>query len=305
MQALLTIFKEKSPTQLKRFQSVADELGQEYLHDVELFFEKHIPYWESIGMSFQAVVDAYLNMCDQYMYYQIRFYKSGKYPFHKDPEGTLKKMYDLYADPHTMKVYMAGLSMSLVMWKSHYLMLSFFRDELKKHANTIKSYLEVGVGHGIHFGEACHILGHRTQKTALDISPVSLQMTASLMGFFQPDATYKTEKVDFLELNTDHHTYDFITMGEVVEHVDKPGIFFQKAVSLLRPGGKLFFSTCVNCPMIDHLYHFQSLDQIRSMAAAAGLVIDSEMIVAAENLPIEEIVRQKITLNFAAIAHKL
>ncbi len=304
LESLLTIFEKRSPAQLKKFQALPKHLGKEYSSHVLNYLEKYVPYWESMGLNLDTVVDAYLKMVDQYMYYQVKFYKHGKYPYEKDPEGTLKKTRELYENQHDMKAYMAGLSLSLILWKSHYLITRFFRECLLQHRESINDYLEVGVGHGFYFSEAVSLLKKDAKKHALDISPVSLQMTGHLMNFFHENAEYESIQADFLQLKEKEVQFDYIVMGEVVEHTPRPDLFFEKAHQLLRPNGKLFFSTCVNCPMIDHLHRYSTVDEIREMAEKSNLRIVSERIIPAEDLPMSEVVKNKITINYAALAVK-
>ena len=99
--------------------------------------------------------------------------------------------------------------------------------------------------------------------------------------------------------------YDFIVMGEVLEHVEKPKMLLNKVYKLLNNNGKAFLSTCVNCPMIDHVYHFKTVDDIRDLFNECGLVIETEKILPVEDLPMKDIVKQKITINYAAIVKKV
>jgi 2-polyprenyl-3-methyl-5-hydroxy-6-metoxy-1,4-benzoquinol methylase len=59
--------------------------------------------------------------------------------------------------------------------------------------------------------------------------------------------------------------FDFITMGEVLEHVEQPQKLLIRLKELLVPGGRAFVSTCANCPAIDHVHQFDNIGQIRKM----------------------------------------
>ena len=74
---------------------------------------------------------------------------------------------------------------------------------------------------------------------------------------------------------------------------------------LLSDVGQGFISTCVDCPTIDHVYHFKSIDQIRDMIADSNLSICSEKVLPVEDLPIEEIIERKITINYCAIVRRI
>ena len=98
--------------------------------------------------------------------------------------------------------------------------------------------------------------------------------------------------------------YDFIVMGEVLEHVDQPNTLLDKLKTLLSLNGQAFISTCVDCPTIDHVYHFKSIDEIQDMLKKSNFDIVSEKILPVENLPMNEIIRNNITINYSAIIKK-
>ena len=93
-------------------------------------------------------------------------------------------------------------------------------------------------------------------------------------------------------------------MGEVLEHVDTPGLLLKSINQILADNGKLFMSTCVDCPTIDHVYHFKSVKDIEDMLIAAGFKIDNKLILPVEDLPMKEIVKRKITINYCALLSK-
>jgi 2-polyprenyl-3-methyl-5-hydroxy-6-metoxy-1,4-benzoquinol methylase len=304
MQQLLNYLEANSPTQFKKVKAVADELGEMYENDVAGFLAKYTPYWNSIGLQMEEILQAYLSLCNQYMYYQIRFHKSGQYPVEKDRKATLEKIEQMYSQGNEMKSYMAGLSLSLVLWKSHYLLHRFFIDALNKYQPEIKQYLEVGTGHGFYFETAYEILQNHSKMGCVEISPVSIELTRSLMHFFHPGVVFNVEKTNFLDYGHRQEKVDFITLGEVIEHVEDPRMFLKKTHDLLTPDGKVYITTCINCPMIDHLYRFNSVEDIRQLFSLHGFEIRDELIVPTENLPWEEIVKNKITINYGAVLSK-
>ncbi len=90
-------------------------------------------------------------------------------------------------------------------------------------------------------------------------------------------------------------------MGEVLEHVNYPERLLIKLRNLLSEKGKAFISTCVNCPTYDHVYHFKSVHQIRKMLRNCNLLINDERVLPVEDLPMNEIVKRRITINYSAI----
>jgi hypothetical protein len=87
----------------------------------------------------------------------------------------------------------------------------------------------------------------------------------------------------------------------VLEHVENPNILLDKLNSILADNGKAFISTCVNCPTIDHVYHYKSIGEIQRMIKNSGFLINDERILPVENLEMEDIVEKKIAINYSAI----
>ena len=90
-------------------------------------------------------------------------------------------------------------------------------------------------------------------------------------------------------------------MGEVLEHVEEPTYLLNKLNTLLNDQGLAFISTCVDCPTIDHVYHFKSVEEIREMLKLCQFEIVGEKILPVEELPMDEIIKRKITINYSAV----
>ena len=93
-------------------------------------------------------------------------------------------------------------------------------------------------------------------------------------------------------------------MGEVLEHVNYPGMLLSKFNKLLSENDHGFISTCVNCPTIDYVYHFESVEDILEMLSSSNLIIEDNRALPVEDLLMEEIVRRKITINYCAIVRR-
>ena len=131
-----------------------------------------------------------------------------------------------------------------------------------------------------------------------------MQITRAIMEHFRPDArNIKYENADILDLPI-NETFDFITMGEVLEHVDVPATLLKKLHWLLSRAGRAFISTCANCPALDHVYQFNNIGEIREMIRACGLEIEEDAVLPVEKLPMTEIVAKKITINYCAMVKR-
>ena len=203
-----------------------------------------------------------------------------------------------------MQSYMVGLGLSQYLWGTHFKMFKHLTEALVKNSGKIKSYLEIGPGHGLFFKKAIETIGDNCKYTAIDISCISLNLTKSIISFFQlGNNSIEYLNKDILNFKS-NELYDFIVMGEVLEHVEKPDLLLSSLNSILSESGSAFISTCVDCPTIDHVYHFKSVDEIRDMIKQTGFDIISEKILPVEELPFEEIIDRKITINYSAIIKK-
>jgi len=66
--------------------------------------------------------------------------------------------------------------------------------------------------------------------------------------------------------------FDFVTMGEVLEHVPDPLAILKSLHGCLQDQGRMYISTCINCPTMDHIYQFRSVAEIYALVQAAGFV---------------------------------
>jgi 2-polyprenyl-3-methyl-5-hydroxy-6-metoxy-1,4-benzoquinol methylase len=244
---------------------------------------------------FRDATQSYNRMCMDFLREQIRFKKTGAY--HVVDASAAER--DVYSQRDVMRYYMKGLLLSYMFWKNHYAMFRFLREHLK--TISVDKYLEVGCGHGLFTAEVMrNFPGIR--PTILDISETSIEIAKEMLTTFKADPKI----VDFIHgdyLNVDlpKESFDFIVMGEVIEHVnDAPG-FLARTRNLLKPGGSIFFTTCANCPAIDHVYHFHNVQEIRDLVTSQGLTILKDMALASEDFPEEKWEEELVTVNYFAI----
>lgn len=200
-------------------------------------------------------MEAYQRLCNDMMKCQIYFMKYDKYPTQSSEEANL----NIYSNEAVMKLYMIGLAISQFLWESHYIIYSCLISSIKKYSPNIRTYLEIGPSHGLFLNKAIELIDPNSKITTVDISSTSMSITKSIIKYFKPSNTNITyHTIDMLELSL-HDKYDFISMGEVLEHVNFPEKLLLKLQNLMSDNGRPFVSTCVNCPAIDHVFHFKTV----------------------------------------------
>jgi len=293
---LLKLIFDKSIFQEKRLKHDLKARGKDYFEEVEKFLVEYKVYLSNNNIAFEYVVDSYVSLCYETMLLQIDFLETGEYP-NKNLSDVKERIYD---NDEKMKMYIFGMALSLFLWKTHYDMYRFFGKMLQDDSGDIGKYLEIGPGHGLYLKKAIDIIGDKAEFTAVDISLSSINITRSIMNFFHPRSKIIYINEDMLNLNIDEK-YDFITMGEIVEHVAKPYKLLEKLRELLLPQGRVFISTAINSPMVDHLYHFKTVGEVRALLSDSRFEIIKESILPTEDLPIKEIVEKKIAVNYCAV----
>ena len=290
---------KKSPLQKKKIEIFLNDQGDAFLQEFENFLSEYIQYLNKNDLTIEYGIDAYLQMIKSMFKSQVKFMRTGQYP----TESAVDAFNEVYSNEREMLSYMIGLALSQYLWKSHYEMFSHLKTSLEKNKNNINKYLEIGPGHGLFLKNAIDILNKHTEMTAVDISQTSLNVSKSIITHFYPWKKISFINKDMLDL-TMNSEFDFIVMGEVIEHVENPKSLLIQISKLLSKNGRAFLSTCVNCPMIDHVYHFHTVDEIRNMFKNCGLIIESEKVLPVEDMPMTEIINQKITINYSAIVRK-
>jgi len=296
---ILELIYLKSPLQKKKLEKYLSTQDELFFESTEIFAQEYSSYLESQGIPLVFAVDAYLKMVKDMLKSQIYFMKTGKYPM----ESAEQAFVQIYNNENEMTSFMIGLAISQFLWSTHYKMYQFLKKNLINQKGNVRKYLEIGPGHGLFLKDAYQILGNKVDFVAIDISKTSMDITKSILKFLVKDNDIKYITMDMLNYD-EIEKFDFITMGEVLEHVDSPNQLLTKFSNLLTDNGSGFISTCVNCPTIDHVCHFKCVDEIREMLIINNLVIKDELILPVEDLPIEDIIANKITINYCAIVSR-
>jgi len=299
LQKIIESIIEKNVRHAKTLSKQMKSWDADYRDKAEHFLSSYFKFLESRGIDFDFAVDSYLFLVEEIVAHQIEFVRTGAYKYKTFQEVNR----NVYADSSYMKRYMLGLAISQFFWENHHKIFKFFQASLLKNRRG-GSYLEIGPGHGVFLQEALKNTEYQNY-TALDVSSESLNLTREIIQYAQPDLY---GKICFLQgdIGTQEisRSYDFITMGEVLEHLESPEPVLRKINKILTDKGCLFISTCANGPAVDHLYLFNNIDEIREMVARCGFLIESEAALPINNFSIEKALEKKFTINYCALLKK-
>lgn len=294
IETILMRIKEKNVMHYKFLATFLNHVDNTFLTFANRYLKQYI---EATHISLDVLVDAYLTIVADTAKEQIYFKKNGKYRLSSLQEANTL----VYENHEYMQKYMHGLAVSQFFWPQHKAIFSYFGSILPHQHG--KKYLEIGPGHGLFFLEA--LLVNQFEKyMALDISRTSLDLTQHIVeanGIKNVHIRYEYANIFNFQSS---ECFDFIVMCEVLEHLEDPKMILEKIFSLLAVEGKAFLTTCVNCPMMDHLYLYRSIDEIEAMLHAVGFKIVEKIVVPSAHLSLEMAMEYKASIMYGALVEK-
>ncbi|MEM6261845.1 MAG: class I SAM-dependent methyltransferase [Bacteroidota bacterium] len=295
LETIIQKIEERNPRHAKKLRGNMEGLEDTFYYQANEFFDKYLDFVDREGKDLDYGIDSYMKMIRDYMYEQVTFAKTGSYSCTSFEDANER----VYNNPEVMDYYMHGLMLSQFLWRHHYEVFEFFNASFPNYASRINSYLEIGGGHGIFLSEAMKATNMNKEYHLVDISPSSIEIAKGFVG---------EEKVKyFLTDIFDFHPkqgYDFITMGEVLEHVEQPLRLLKKLHAMLSERGRAFITAPANAPAIDHIYLFRNADDIRQMLDTAGFKVLEDISIYAERVSRKKAEKYKVAEMYGAFIEK-
>jgi len=278
------------------FERVLPQLRPEEVIDLE----RYIAYCLETGSTVDELARSYDLIVKDALREQIYFKKCGRYRYSRFAEVAG----DVYMDPDYMRRYMHGLALTSFLWPNHVRMRRYFTEQLERTVGDRGRYLEVGPGHGFYFMAALRS-GAFASCEGVDISPTSVALTRRLLasGVFGTFSDWHIQTADFLEASF-NGTFDLVAMGEVLEHVEDPRAFLCRAAHCCSPRGRVFVTTCINSPALDHIFLFESVEHLRGIVDEAGLRVQGELVLPYAGSSLDESVAHRLPINVAMALHR-
>lgn len=292
---ILARVEAADPVYGQKLRQRLSRMDQHYLQSAADYFVRYDAALRLEGKSIDFGIDCYLKLSEDMTAERVNFLRTGKYANSSYKEVERK----IYGNAAIMDHHMHGLALAQYLWQEQYERIEFFRKTLPSFTGACASYLEVGGGHGLYAWTALQQLPEKTRLDLLDISPSSIKLARQMIGPSRINYVLK----DIFEYET-QQPYDFITAGEIIEHLENPLAFLRKISGFLSPEGAIYLTTPVNAPMIDHIYLFNNVPEIRDLIASAGLEIVMEKMVPSRDLPERLIIQHKFPVMYAAFLRR-
>lgn len=294
LEYIINRIADANPVSAKKLRKNYKKFSAQHVKDAEEFLELYSLYLNSISKNIDYAVECYLKMTGDMFLERMRFLETGEYSnkLYKDVNEKI------YSNPDIMDYHMHGLAIGQFLWPDQYIRYRFFSDNLLKY-EPVRNYLEIGGGHGLYLREAVKQLGEKCDFTVIDISRSSLNICENM----SPERNVKFILKDIFEYH-DSDKFDFITVGEVIEHLEDPLKLLDKMHSILNDNGTVYLTTPVNAPMIDHIYLFRNVNEIKELLNKADFKIVEDVQAYSEDLPEELAIEHKIPLMYACFLKK-
>ena len=279
----------------KKLKNNLKKFDEDYFNRADTFLKKYETVLHKSNKTLDYAIDCYLQMLADVNYESVQFIQTGEYSSKSFDEVNRR----VYNNPAVMEYYMHGLLLRQFLLPQNYKILLFFNKKIKEYKNVINHYLEVGGGHGLYVSEAIESAGNITTYDLVDISQSSIDIAEMMID--KKQVSYVLSDVfEYHPLSK----YDFISMGEVLEHVEEPVSLLRKLHEMLNDSGKVFITTVTNAPAIDHIYLFKNADEIRKVIAEAGFEIEAELCIWSEDLLPELCEKYKVSMMYAGVLAK-
>ena len=167
---------------------------------------------------------------------------------------------------------------------------------------TTGKVLEVPSGTGLFL---CEFLRKNPNWSGIgvDLADSSIKFSQKLFQINNiPNNSYKILKMNFHQLES-NEKYDRIFCGEFLEHLEDPLSALKKLKSLLKDGGKIFVTVAVWAAHIDHIFLYESSNQVREHINNADLKIEKELVQAVFEKDESDPEKEKIPVSYSAILY--
>jgi 2-polyprenyl-3-methyl-5-hydroxy-6-metoxy-1,4-benzoquinol methylase len=181
-------------------------------------------------------------------------------------------------------------------------MFRFLKETLP--TNKKGKYLEIGPGHGFFITTAMEKTSYDS-FLGVDISETSIGQTKALTDHYRkgkPRKNLELKCADFLSAaDLPESGFDAIVMGEVLEHVERPDLFMKRIRDLAKDDAYIFITTCIDAPVVDHIYLFTNTQEIADLFKSCGLSIVKELFLPYEGRSLEESFARRLPVSVAYV----
>ncbi len=262
--AAMNLFSRRFPYFKSLIPRQFEEFGMAWLNAFELELSKFFPNNLS---ALESAAEGYGRFSLDGMRLQKLFDKTHCY----ENKTYAEAAQDVYQNKDYMfSLYLPGILLSHYLWRHHYLQHIFFVEKFLPlvRAHGGKRFYDIGVGTGFYSKEMLVNLPEVVGE-GFDLSPYSLEHTVDMLSKWDVADRYHPNLRNVVT-DTPAKPASFLVNIEVLEHLEDPQEFLNALFQMLEPGGYGLISAAITAPNADHIYLYNSADEVILQLAAAG-----------------------------------
>jgi len=201
---------------------------------------------------------------------QRQFEKDRTYPAKSYSEAAR----EVYLDEEYMtSEYLPGLLVSHFLWPHHHQHGRFFDSAFVSQMKLRPAirFAEIGIGTGLYSRRLLQNLP-AARGVGFDISPAAQAFTEAHMRGFEVDDRYEVVLQDVVAHPMKPR--EWLVCIEVLEHLEEPVVFLRALRDALVPGGRAFITAALNAAHVDHIYLYETVEDVLDQLGAAGFAVE-------------------------------
>lgn len=272
LELFLSEVKRRDPLHASTLAKNIDAINKRDEAFFHVILNTTIGYYKRNVITPRELMMDYMQMIRDMRREGVYFQKHGAYSCKSEAEAYEK----VYSNPEIMDYYLNALLISQVVWSHHFEMLHYFSSTISvlRKWLTGKRVLDVGSGHGLFSFIVKKEISRFSEIDIIDLSGVSLKMARDIVGI---------DRVKYILTDASRlippEKYDFIIMGEILEHLDNPVTLLNHMIDIMNDNGYIFITVPTNAPAIDHISLFRDeMDFLKILRSARLFVMGSKII---------------------------
>lgn len=180
-------------------------------------------------------------------------------------------------------LYLPGILLSHYLWPHHYQQLQYFHRAFLPHMARASSqrFCDVGPGSGFYSRQTLVALPE-AEGTAFDISEHAISYAQSQISRYGVADRWRIESRDVMAKRPSEE-WPFLICVEVLEHLEDPLGFLRVLRAMMPAGGRGFITAAITAPNADHIYLYETCDDVARQLLEAGFeILDSREDIAYE-----------------------
>lgn len=236
MNSVINQIVDSMPLQRKKLEKQLSELSENEINELNLLCDTLSSLSKEMDLDDNFIAKSYKQMNTMMLKEQIFFQKNGKYK-----SDSQSFVYDsMYNVEEKMIGHMISLALTQFLWKNHYKMMKYFKKQIINYIQDNVCILEIGAGHGLFTKELLN-LKYNLNIDILDISETSIKLSKKIIENSNNSILSSINFIhsDVMNFST-NKKYEFISLSEVLEHVDNP-LALLKSIKNISTGGEVLY----------------------------------------------------------------